>query len=476
MRTQLDAWLDTHASDFLASLQNVLRIPSVKDDTTVNPSANAPFGQPIADALDYTLSVCDAHGLATENFAGFAGHADFGAGTEIAAMLGHLDVVPVGKGWTHDPWSATLTDDDYLWGRGTSDDKGPTFAAMWGAFAVKAVCEAQGITLSRRVRLIFGCDEESGWECMAHYFGAAGQAKPTVAFTPDAMFPLVFAEKGSFTGVVEKILTESSADVRLVSFASGQRPNMVPDDATAVLVGNAEALGMMAFVLKPMPGISATLDGDTLTVLAKGKAAHGSTPDEGDNAAVKLARALTSNLSAFDDLDGAASEWLADVVRRGASTTGAANGIDCTDEVTGALTCNMGVVSLAGGVAQTTFNVRYPATLDGETILQNFRDSAKAGGYDVVDLKHTPPLYVPVDAEPVRTLLRVYREHTGDQTPPKTMGGRTYATSVAPVGVAFGAMMEGDLELAHQADERVTVARLIMCAKIYAQALYEMAK
>ncbi len=476
MRTYLDAWLDAHAHDFIASLQTVLRIPSVKDDASVDPSANAPFGKAIADSLDYTLSVCDAHGFATENFAGYAGHADFGTGAEIAAMLGHLDVVPVGKGWTHDPFGATLTDDGYLWGRGTSDDKGPTFAAMWGAFAVKAVCEAQGVTLSRKVRLIFGCDEESGWDCMAHYFGAANQPKPTVAFTPDAMFPLVYAEKGSFTGVVEKTLPESSADVRLESFASGQRPNMVPDDAVAILTGNAEALGMMAFVLEPVAGITATPENGTLTVTAKGKAAHGSTPDEGDNAAVKLARALTSNLSAFDDLDGAASEWLADVARRGASTTGEASGIACADEVTGALTCNMGVVSLAGGVAQTTFNVRYPATLDGETILQNFRNSVEAGGYRVVSLSHTPPLYVPVDAEPVRTLLRVYREHTGDNTLPKTMGGRTYATSVAPVGVAFGAMMEGDLELAHQADERVTVARLVQCAKIYAQALYEMAK
>lgn len=475
MRTNLDSWIDSHIPQLIETTQAILRIPSVKDETTVNPDANAPFGQSIADALSYTLSVCKANGFQTENFAGYAGHADFGTGTEIAAMLGHLDVVPVGKGWEHDPWSATIVD-GWIWGRGTTDDKGPTYAAMWGAFAVKAICETQGIVLSRKIRLIFGCDEESGWECMAHYFGAAGQPKPTLAFTPDAMFPLVHAEKGSFTGTVTRQLDASSADVRLVSFHSGQRPNMVPDEAVAILTGNPEALSMMQFVLDPMSGIRTDLSGDALTVTAKGKAAHGSTPDQGDNAAVKLARALTSNLSAFDDFDGVASEWLTDLAKRGADTTGAENGIACSDEITGPLTCNLGVVTLEAGTATSVFNVRYPATLDGDALLAQFTESVAKSNYAVASLPHTPPLYVPIDAEPVKTLLRVYREHTGDMTPPLTMGGRTYATTVAPVGVAFGVMREGDPDGAHQANERIAIERIVECAKIYAHALYELAK
>ncbi len=475
MRTLLHSWVDSHVPQLIETTQAVLRIPSVKDEATANPAADAPFGQAIADALSYTLSVCETNGFRTENFAGFAGHADFGTGTEIVAMLGHLDVVPVGKGWDHEPWGATVAD-GWIRGRGTTDDKGPTYAAMWGAFAVKAVCEAQGIVLSRKIRLIFGCDEESGWECMAHYFGAAGQPQPTLAFTPDAEFPLVHAEKGSFTGTVTRQFGESSADVRLLSFHAGQRPNMVPDEAVAVLTGNPEALSMMQFVLDPMPAIGTELSSDMLTVSAKGKAAHGSTPDQGDNAAVKLARALTSNLSAFDDLDGAASEWLTDLAKRGADTTGAENGIACADEITGLLTCNLGVVTLDAGTATSVFNVRYPATLDGETLLAQFTESVARSNYAVANLSHTPPLYVPVDAEPVKTLLRVYREETGDMTPPKTMGGRTYATTVAPVGVAFGAMRTGDPDGAHQANERISIERLVECAKIYAHALYELAK
>lgn len=474
MREALEAWVDAHTNEIIEQTQNVLRIPSVQDEATV--SAAAPFGQAIADALAFTLGICNDFGMKTENFDGYAGHAEFGQGEEIAAMLGHLDVVPIGKGWTHEPWGAEIAD-GYIWGRGTSDDKGPTFAALFGAAAVKAVTEASGVPLSRRIRLIFGCDEERNWKCMDHYFGAAGQAMPNLAFTPDAEFPLVYAEKGSFTGTVTReTWQDSSADIRLISFHAGQRANMVPDEAIAVLAGAPGALELAAFVLVEMEGITVENHGNTLTVTAKGKAAHGSTPDQGDNAAVKLARALSSNLSALDDLEGDASEWLADLARRGASLDGAANGIACSDEVTGPLTCNLGVVTCENGSVSAQFNVRYPVTQDGEGLLTAFTESVTATGWKVESLPHTPPLYVPQDAEPVKTLLRVYREHTGDNSAPKTMGGRTYATSVSPIGVAFGAAMDGDPETAHQADERFAVERLLQCAKIYAHALYELAK
>jgi succinyl-diaminopimelate desuccinylase len=123
---------------------------------------------------------------------------------------------------------------------------------MWGAFAVKAVCEAQGITLSRKIRLIFGCDEEA-LGVHGTLLRRGGAAATDARVHADAEFPLVHAEKGSFTGTVTRSFGESSADVRLVSFHAGQRPNMVPDEAVAVLTGNPEALGMMQFVLDPMP-------------------------------------------------------------------------------------------------------------------------------------------------------------------------------------------------------------------------------
>lgn len=472
MREQLDAWVDAHAEEIIAETQAILRIPSVEEKATVG--ENAPFGRPVADALEHTLALCSRLGMRTENFAGYAGHAEFGQGEEIAAMLGHLDVVPPGSGWSGDPWAGEVRD-GWLWARGASDDKGPTYAALFGAKAVLDVTQAAGIPLSRTIRLIFGCDEESGWQCMAHYFGAAGQPQPTVAFTPDASFPLIYAEKGSFTAHAEKLVAASDAPLRVASFQSGLRANMVPDEASAVLVGETGALDGAAHVLAEAEGITVERTADGLTVRAKGRGAHGATPEQGDNAAVKLLRALSASSSALDEMASADAGWMTDLARR-AAPDGAAVGIGGSDEVTGALTSNLGVVSLENGIVRATFNIRYPATWNGDETTGRFRASLLSTGWTVPDLSHTPPLYVPQDQEPVKTLLRVYREHTGDMRPPGTMGGRTYATSVAPRGVAFGAAMPGDPDVAHQADERFAVERLLQCAKIYAHALYEMAK
>lgn len=460
MKEFLDAWVDAHQDEIIAETQAILHIPSVEEKATVGP--DAPFGKPIADALRYTLQLCERLGMRTENFGGYAGHAEFGQGGEIIAMLGHLDVVPVGADWTKDPWGAVI-EDGWLYARGSADDKGPSYAALFGAKAVLDLCAEKGITLSRRIRLIFGCDEESGWQCMTHYFGPAGQPKPTYAFTPDATFPVVYAEKGSFTAVIEKHVGTSV----LREFRSGLRANMVPDEAEALLDLGAETLA----ALTKTEGISVSAVGSGSRVFARGKSAHGARPFLGINAAMKLMETLAS----IEGISPEQAEWMRDLCGRGA-TDGSGVGIAGKDEITTPLTCNLGLVQYEQGVVRATFNVRYPAQWDGDETLKKFTDSIATTGWSVAEMSHTPALYVPPDAEPVETLLRVYREHTGDMQPPRTMGGRTYATTVAPIGVAFGAGLPDDKEVAHQADERFPIDRLILAAKIYAHALYELAK
>jgi succinyl-diaminopimelate desuccinylase len=468
VKEALEKWVDDHRDEIIAETRAILRIPSVEDKATVG--NGRPFGKPIGDALRHTLTLCERLGMKTEDFGGYAGHAEFGEGEEIAAMLGHLDVVPTGSGWTYDPWGATIAD-GWIYGRGTADDKGPTYAALFGAKAVLDLTREQNIRLSRRIRLIFGCDEESGWQCMAHYFGPAAQPKPTVAFTPDAYFPLIYAEKGSFTIVIERdVFSAPGPPVLISAFESGLRANMVPDEATATLTGVPDRLTAAENAFRAMPGVTVERNG-VLTVHAAGKAAHGSRPERGENAGVKLMNALiAAQVLSKPELD-----WLTDLAGRGAPD-GSTVGIGGRDEVTGPLTCNLGIMEYRNGVARATFNVRYPATWDGDKTIEKFRTSVEATGWRIAEKNHTPPLYVPTDKEPVKTLLRVYREHTGDNREPLTIGGRTYATSVAPVGVAFGAALPGEPDVAHQADERFSVERLILCAKIYAHALYELAK
>ncbi|HZP84729.1 MAG TPA: dipeptidase PepV [Chthonomonadaceae bacterium] len=461
---KLHAWIDSHQDEIVAALQDVLRIPSVQAE----PAPNAPFGKPAREALDYTLALCERLGFRTKDVDGYAGHAEFGEGAEMVAALGHLDVVPEGDRWTKPPYGAVI-EDGYIYARGSSDDKGPTYAAL---FAAKALMDS-GLPLKRRVRLVFGCNEESGFGCVHHYWEVAQEERPVYAFTPDASFPLIYAEKGIANLVLEKELPKGDAPLRIRRAGGGRRPNMVPDSAEALLVGTPEALlGAVAALQKGWDqNVSFEVTEEGVIVRAVGKSAHGSHPTAGDNAVARLARALATL-----DLPEK-GVWL-DFVAETVDPTGAALGIAHTDDVAGPLTSNLGILETTdNGRVRLTYNIRYPVTWNVEALLEANRPVLEKSGWTLAEHHDQPPLYVPLDKEPVATLLRVYQQETGDiESKPGTMGGGTYARAT-PNAVAYGAGFPGAHDgPAHEPDERIAISTVLNAAKIYAHALYELAK
>jgi len=173
--------------DLIRDLQGLVRIRSVYDETTVG--EDTPFGEGPKNALDYMLEKGKENGFQVKNVDHFAGHIEMGSGEKLVGVLGHVDVVPEGDGWTFDPYGGEIHDGK-IYGRGTADDKGPTMAAF---YALKIVKEL-GLPLSKRVRLIIGTDEESGMRCIKNYFQK--EEMPDVGFVPDADFPIIYAEKG----------------------------------------------------------------------------------------------------------------------------------------------------------------------------------------------------------------------------------------------------------------------------------------
>ena len=167
----------------------------------------------------------EALGFPTKTFDGYIGHADLGEGSDedALAILAHVDVVPVGSGWKKEPFGAQI-EDGKIFGRGTSDDKGPAVAALYAMAAVKQA----GIPLKRKVRLILGCDEESGWEDIDHYNKVA--TMPRMGFSPDAAYPVINIEKGGYG--LELRAAPSHEGLRILSFDVGERPNVVPGLAT----------------------------------------------------------------------------------------------------------------------------------------------------------------------------------------------------------------------------------------------------
>jgi succinyl-diaminopimelate desuccinylase len=448
----------------LAALQSCLKIPSVQGE----PAPGAPFGQGCREALDYTLGLCQLLGFRTKDVEGYAGHAEFGTGEEMIAAIGHLDVVPEGEGWDHPPYGGEIVD-GFIYSRGSADDKGPTYAALYGA---KALLDS-GVPLRRRVRLVFGCNEESGFGCVHHYWEVAKEERPVYAFTPDASFPLIYAEKGIANLVLEKRLPEAGSGLRIVRASGGLRPNMVPESAEAELAGSPAELYAAVAQLHRFWDRNVTVEPmeKGLIVRAQGKSSHGSRPAGGDNAIARLARALAT-------LELADTEVWLNFVAEAVDPTGAALGIAARDDVAGPLTSNLGLLEyLPSNSVRLTYNIRYPVTSNIDAVLAGNRPVLERAGWTLAEHHDHPPLYVPLDQEPVATLLRVYREETGDtQSKPGTMGGGTYARAT-PRAVAFGAGFPGESDgPAHEANERFAVSSFLNAAKIYAHAFYELAR
>lgn len=75
----------------------------------------------------------------------------------LVHLNGHIDVVPVGDGWTVDPF-AGLVRDGKLYGRGSADMKAGLAAAMMAAESLRRV----GVELSGSIEISGTADEESG--------------------------------------------------------------------------------------------------------------------------------------------------------------------------------------------------------------------------------------------------------------------------------------------------------------------------
>jgi len=454
------AWLAEHESDLIADLQTLLRFPSIETE----PVPGGPYGQANLDALHWMLGQAEAAGIRTVNQDGYGGYAEFGSGDKQVLTMGHLDVVPVGPGWSYDPFGATIADDGYLYARGAVDDKGPTMAMFYAARAIQATWPDVPV----RIRSFFGCDEESGFGCVHHYREL--EEPPTVGVAPDAGWPLVHGEKGIADFLVESSGGAMTAEkVRLVAMAGGQRPNIVIDHATARVKVSADARGHVEAALAKAwdRNVTANWQGDELAIEAVGKAAHGSTPFMGDNAAGRIFR-LLREISPHPD-----QAFYHELVYM-AHPAGDGLGIAGSDDPSGILTSNLGIVELVDGVLRLTINVRYPVTFDGGS-LQSKAEAKLAkltGGFRLAHFKDSVPLYFPKDHALVRAICESYEEETGEQREPGTMGGGTYARAVENC-VAIGTGWAGDGE-AHQTDERVRVEHVHKMARIYARILVKL--
>lgn len=390
-------------NEFLEDLKKVISI----DSTNANcgeVTEKTPLGKGINDAIEEFLSIGKRMGMNTKNLDGYCGWIEIGEGEKMVGIITHTDTVETGKGWSYDPLSCTVTD-DAIYGRGVIDDKGPALLAL---YAMKAVLDS-GKPLDKRIRLIIGGDEESGGNlCIKRY--KETEEIPTISFSPDADYPVVFGEKGILR---MRIFGEEKNIAPDFKFEGGKIVNIVPEEAHAIIDGKE--------------------------ISAKGKSAHGSTPHKGENAILKLAPQICEKYpeSTFARLVSLA--------------TAQSLGIDIEDEMT-KLTINPAIMVADSKNCSLSYDIRYPLTADGDEIMKNIKKAAMEKGLNVEFGIHEKPLYVPRDSHLVTTLSKIYEEHTGNDSTPIAIGGGTYAKSF-PNCVAFGIVLPGEKANIHGPDE-----------------------
>ena len=460
---RLDQQIDLMKEDLIAAIQGCIQIKSVKDVEHAAPGA--PFGPGIQEALEWTLALGEKFGFTVKNVEGYAGHIEMGTG-DLLGILGHLDVVPEGDGWSVPPYSATIKDGK-LYGRGALDDKGPSITAL---FAMKAIKDAN-IPLNMRVRLILGTDEESGWADMDYYLKK--EEVPQIGFAPDAEFPVIHAEKG----IIHLELSKSQATsfAHLVSVKGGERPNIVPDLCEVIVKGIA--VDVISTKLKDFSfpeGVSGklgSLEAEQETRLTfRGVGAHGSLPQDGKNAVLYALQFLQSL-----PLDPEEQHLLDFILKHpGSGFYGEGFGIALSDEPSGKLSLNLGILEMTSDKVRFVIDIRYPVTFKRDDVYFPIEKIAQSEQLSIKVLTHQDAHHVPKDSALVQSLLKAYADVTGLEPFAFAIGGGTYAKAL-PQGVAFGPVFPGEPEVIHCPDEYISIENLLITTKVYAQAILNLA-
>ncbi len=456
MNERIDRLVIENKQKMFEAVASLIKIKSVVSEPA---GEGKPFGEGVAKALDEALKVGEELGFEVKNVDGYGGHIQFGSDGILFGVLGHLDVVPEGEGWSVDPYGG-LIKDGYLWGRGAADNKGPTVATL---FALKAVKDS-GLVPKNRVRIILGTDEEASWKGIRYYFER--EEVPKFAVTPDAAFTAVYAEKGIVNYLIK--LGRKTSKSSLVYLKGGEASNVVPQKAVAILKGFDKKVIEFLRMFKPAneARIAWEVVNKQLKIETFGKSAHGSKPEAGINAIAPLLDILSKLLENDDELYPFV-KVLAE--RIGYETDGKSLKIAGSDCVTGSLTVNLGTIELTNEKAEAVINVRYPIYYSLESMTQQVVEALKP--LQVESKAHLKPLFVSPDSDLIKLLCDVYTDVT--KLPPTllTMGGGTYARAV-PYGVAFGPLLPGRPETEHQPDERILLDDLVLVARIYAQLFY----
>ena len=469
--TSVNKKIEDNKTEMISSLSKLISIPSVAADG----KGNMPFGEEVHRAYAAMMEMAEKEGFDTFNADNYGGHIDF-TGTEdgIVGIVGHLDVVPEGSGWDFEPYGGEVIDGN-ICGRGSTDDKGPVIASF---YAMKALKEC-GYAPKRTIRLILGLDEETNWHGMNYYLEHVGDV-PDFGFTPDGDFPAIHGEMGILVfDMVRKLAQGSFKGMELSSIKGGTAANSVADSCRAVLHnsmgdGYEHVKEVVAdFRREKDCRVTCKGIGKSFEINVQGVSAHGAKPQQGRNAITMMMELLGRLNFANEDINDFIGFYNEHI---GYRLHGEAIGCGFEDEPSGRLIFNVGMVELDKKTARLTINIRYPVTMNDDMVYSGLMSVLDKYDIGIVKGKHQKPIYMEENDPLVKTLMEIYKKHTGDDdSRPLVIGGGTYARAVQNT-IAFGARFPEDPDAMHQRNEFISVRNMMRLTEIYAEAMYRLAE
>ena len=456
--------LETTKNDMIKHLSELINIPSVYEESD---DPLKPFGKYTNEALEYVLNLGNEMGFRTKNIDGYCGYIEFGNGENLVGIIGHLDVVPSGDGWDNPPFEATIKDGK-IYGRGAIDDKGPVIAALYAMKEIK-----ENYKINSRVRLILGINEENSWNCIKHY--KTKEELPTIGFSPDANFPCIYAEKWICTIYLKYNYSLNLNEPIIITNIDchNNAINVVPKFCSCTLKIDTNYISIKDitnYIENLNYDISYEIKENTIKLISTGIQAHAAHPELGKNAISKLIVALNSIFNHFNININMLNFFDKHI---NTEYTGKSIGLDQEDE-SGILTINIGDFKLDNNKLLIGMNLRVPISTPIQSIQNKIADVCSNYNIDTYTTNIQDPLYVSKDSYLVKTLCNIFNQETHSNYEPIAIGGGTYARAFENC-ISFGAIMPGDIDMCHQANEFIKIDNLVLTSKIYAKAILELA-
>lgn len=464
MNGELEKILEKYKDEMVEKLQEFIRIESVAVSKGEECTKETPFGKGSAEAIHFMMDLGREKGFSVRNYDNMICELDFGERMDDAiGTIGHADVVPAAGVWEYPPFGGEIHN-GRIYGRGAMDDKGPTIAAFYAVLAIKE----SGLPLSKNITQIVGGHEEGGYfPCLRHYIENAERI-PSHGIVPDSYYPICFSEK-HFVGL---------------QFTAGERRQVITgsekaDAGGAAVSGKKRILksinGGDALNIVPPWAEAVFCDEDgnvTETIRESGIAAHASIPEQGENAIAGLLKRLAQMDFEPADICEAIKELPALMCR---DTNGRGIGIAVSD-VTGETTNNVALIKYSDGRLSIISNARLPLSLSRSEMEKRIARTLEGSRWSFRTTGFMEGFYINPEDEPAKTIIEVYREESGDtKSQPFANGCGSYARIMKDF-IPFGMAQQGGSLPFHVENEYIEIEELFESAKIYAEALYRMAK